>query len=105
MKTLRTSLLVSALVLAFATIIPASPLQEEILLEGTLIAIDLDSKTLSVKTSAGEELRVKYTDELRVAGQDESVASLKEKVGTPVKIHYKLVEEMPQAVRIEAATS
>jgi hypothetical protein len=102
MKT-RYSITIAALMFGFATLVAALPLQEEMLVEGVLTSIDIESKTLSVKTTSDEEMNLKYTDDTKIVGQDETMQWLKERVGTKVKINYKLVEEKPQAIRVEVS--
>ena len=89
----------------FATLVAAFPLQEEMLVEGVLTGIDFEAQTLSVKTANDEEMNLKYTDDTKIVGvgQDETMQWLKERVGTKVKINYKLVEEKPQAIRVEVS--
>ena len=78
--------------------------QEEMMVEGVLSAIDLESKTLSVKHADDQEMSLKYTDETKIVEQEEKNAQwLKEKTGTKVKVSYKLVEEKPQATRVEVS--
>lgn len=104
------SITIAALMFGFATLAGAIPLQEEMLVEGVLTAVDFESKTLSVKTANDEEMNLKYTDDTKIVGddtkivgQDETMQWLKERVGTKVKINYTLVEEKPQALRVEVS--
>ena len=54
--------------------------------EGTLVKVDADAKTLSVKTSKGE-MEFRYTDQTQISGAD-GVEGLATQSGAPVKVHF-----------------
>ena len=56
--------------------------------EGELMKVDATAKTLSVKSSQGQEIEFRYSDQTLITGADGGVEGLATKSGTPVSVHF-----------------
>ena len=56
---------------------------------GELTDVDAKSKTLTVKTAAGSEMKFKYDDSTKVTGSQKDAAGLATSTGRQVTINYK----------------
>ena len=73
--------------------------------QGELGRVDVDRKTLTVKTSAGAEMVFSYTEDTEVTGAQQGVAGLATKAGSPVVVHYTSSGDSKIAKKIEVQTS
>lgn len=85
---------------------PAAPAQQEepqmASLQGDLIRVDADAKTLWVKSAdADAEQAFSFTDETEIVGEGRSVEGLATMTGTRVKVDYKTEGDARVATRIE----
>ena len=55
---------------------------------GELVKVDATAKTLSVKSSEGQEMEFRYNDQTLISGAEGGVEGLATKSGTPVSIHF-----------------
>jgi hypothetical protein len=120
----QTSVLVAAGAIAFAAIIAAAPVMAQTLtpsppvtsaqapkapaattLQGDLVSVDPDARTVTVKPAQGADQVFKYNDDTKVVGGDKGVAGLatmkgsrvtitfsgegRERVATQIEIHAK----------------
>jgi hypothetical protein len=56
------------------------------MIEGELLRVDADAKTIVVKTASGSEEQLRYTDATKVNGADRGVAGLADTKGTRVTV-------------------
>ena len=56
--------------------------------EGELMKVDATAKTLSVKSSDGQQMEFRYNDQTLISGADGGVEGLATKSGTPVSVHF-----------------
>lgn len=68
---------------------------------GTLVRVDTDSHTISIRTAAGAEMTFAFDDQTVVEGDEQTVAGLATMSGTDVKVHYTKKETTNLAARIE----
>jgi hypothetical protein len=68
--------------------------------QGELIRVDVDAKTLVVKTAEGTELELAYTDQTEATGAGEGVAGLATKAGVQVTVDYTEDKDVKTATRI-----
>ena len=69
--------------------------------EGQLSKVDPDNKTISIRTSTGEEKQFLYTDQTQVVGADGGVEGLGKMSGNSVKIQFDSAGGADTAVQIE----
>ena len=73
--------------------------------QGELGNVDVDKKTLTVKTSAGADMVFSYTEDTEVIGAQQGVAGLATKAGSPVVVHYTSSGDSKIAKKIEVKTA
>ena len=56
--------------------------------EGELLKVDATAQTLSVKSSEGQEMEFRYSDQTLISGAEGGVEGLATKSGTPVIVHF-----------------
>jgi len=56
--------------------------------EGELMKVDATARTLSVKSSEGQETEFRYNDQTLISGAEGGVEGLATKSGTPVSVHF-----------------
>ena len=67
--------------------------------EGELMKVDATAKTLSVKSSDGQQMEFRYNDQTLISGADGGVEGLATKSGTPVSVSFDTATRT--AARIE----
>ena len=55
---------------------------------GRAVKVDATAKTLSVKSSEGQEMEFRYNDQTLISGAEGGIEGLATKSGTPVSIHF-----------------
>lgn len=56
--------------------------------EGELMKVDATAKTLSVKSSDGQQMEFRYNEQTLISGAAGGVEGLATKSGTPVSVHF-----------------
>ena len=56
--------------------------------QGQLLRVDVNAKTLAIRSSDGNQMQFRYTEQTKVVGGDKSVAGLATMAGSPVTIRY-----------------
>lgn len=69
-------------------------------LEGTLVSVDADAKTITVKSEAGDEQTIAYTDTTAVQGAQEGIAGLTNTTDSKVRVMWTNGESGPVALSI-----
>jgi maltose-binding protein MalE len=69
-------------------------------IQGELIDVDIDAKTLSIRTAEGT-VRFHYTDGTAVSGAQDIIASLGSETGVRVTVLFTEQDEMKTATHIE----
>lgn len=69
--------------------------------EGELTKVDSTAKTLSVKSSKGQEMEFRYNDQTQISGAEGGVEGLATKSGTPVKVHYDATSKTATKIEIK----
>ncbi|HZM92852.1 MAG TPA: hypothetical protein VFB92_05505 [Vicinamibacterales bacterium] len=72
---------------------------------GELTDVDAKSKTLTVKTVAGSEMKFKYDDSTKISGSSKDAAGLATSTGRQVTIQYKRDGQSNMATSIEVQAS
>jgi len=75
--------------------------QEGQTFEGELTKVDSTAKTLSVKSSKGQEMEFRYNDQTQISGAEGGVEGLATKSGTPVKVHYDATSKTATKIEIK----
>ena len=70
---------------------------------GEITDVDAKSKTISVKTSSGSEMKFKYDDDTKVSGSSKNVAGLATATGSQVTINYKKDGQSNMATSIDVS--
>jgi len=52
------------------------------------LRVDVNAKTLAIRSSDGNQMQFRYTEQTKVVGGDKSVAGLATMAGSPVTIRY-----------------
>lgn len=68
---------------------------------GELIAIDVNTKTLVLKTSTGNEMKFSYSDETVIVGGEKGAAGLATSAGSILKVTYDVHGTANVALKIE----
>jgi len=68
--------------------------------EGELMKVDATAKTLSVKSSDGQEMEFRYNDQTLISGADGGVEGLATKSGTPVSVHFDSVTRTAAKIEV-----
>jgi hypothetical protein len=83
---------VFVLILAFATVTCAMPNQaaqgEEKMAQGSLVKVDTEKMTVSIKPETGEEIQFSYDANTKVEGSQSGVQGLSSETGTKVTVYY-----------------
>ena len=74
--------------------------QEGQIFEGELTKVDATAKTLSVKSSKGQEMEFRYNDQTQISGAEGGVEGLATKSGTPVIVHYDATSKTATKIEI-----
>jgi hypothetical protein len=106
MHTRTASLLVAATVAVVVALVPVMAQQERMSPEpekatGTLVRVDTDMRTVSIRTAAGADLAFSYNDQTVVSGDEQTVAGLATLSGTDVTVHFTKNGEDRIASKIE----
>jgi hypothetical protein len=80
---------------------PAVPPAQPQSLQGDLVRVDLEAKTLTVAPSQGVEQTFKYTDDTKVIGAEKGVAGLATMKGSHVTVQFKVDGKDRVATQIE----
>jgi ribosomal protein S5 len=106
----RTQLLVlvTAVVLGVASFTAAQTQeapakQQPSSIQGELVAVDIEAKTLDVMTAGGETVRFSYTDATEVVGEQEGIAGLATLENARVTVHFIEADGQRAASRIEVS--
>ena len=75
--------------------------QEGQIIEGELTKVDATAKTLSVKSSNGQEMEFRYNDRTQISGATGGVEGLATKSGTPVKVHFDAASKTASKIEIK----
>src|SRR5437667_1718843 len=80
--------------------IQAQP-QSAMVFQGSLVQVNTDAKTLTVKNADNKEMQFAYTDTTEIAGAENTAQGLAGKSGERVRITYTSAQGVNQATRIE----
>ena len=69
--------------------------------QGELVKVDADAKTITVKATDGSEVQFTYNDKTEVKGAGESVAGLATQAGSKVSVDFTTEGSKKIATRIE----
>jgi len=70
------------------------------IIEGELTKVDVTAKTLSVKTSEGQEMVLRYNDQTQISGAEGGVEGLATMNGTTVRVHFDAVNKMASKIEV-----
>lgn len=110
MRRLEQRTLVSAIAVAIAVLAVAGPAfasssPDPTKVQGELLLVDTDNKTVTIRTAAGTEALFHYTDDTEITGAREGVAGLATMNGARVTVHYVADDGRQKAVKIEVEAS
>jgi hypothetical protein len=80
---------------------PAQTAQQEKTFEGTLMKVDSDAKTLTVKDADNKEMVFHYTEQTQIVGSEKNVQGLAAKSGSKLNVSYRVERGGNNATRIE----
>lgn len=105
MKINYPTLAVLSILVLFAGLILTQPTlalaQEKAqIVEGELAKVDAAAKTLSVKTSKGEEMEFRYNDQTQISGAEGGVEGLATQSGAPVKVHFDAASKTATKIEV-----
>jgi len=69
-------------------------------LEGELLSVDDATKTLSIRTKDGSEVKVAYNDQTQISGATDQAAGLATAAGSKVKVEFSGEGEARTATKI-----
>ena len=99
------ALVCTAAVPAFAAgLKPASALSQDpeiLTAQGELVKVDLENKTLTIKTEKGDEMSFQYDSNTSVEGKEKGVEGLSSESGTSLVVRYKDKDGKKLAIKIE----
>jgi hypothetical protein len=75
--------------------------QQEKAVQGTLVKVDAEAKTLTVKDAQNKEMVFHYTDKTEIVGSENTIQGLAAKAGSPLNITYTAAGSNNIATRIE----
>ena len=78
-----------------------APQQAAMVFQGSLVQVNSEAKTLTVKNADNKEMQFAYTEATAVVGADNTAQGLAGKSGETVKITYTVKQGVNQANRIE----
>ena len=70
-------------------------------ISGELVSLDDKTKTLTVKTAEGTEMKFSYTDTTEIIGADKGASGLATMSGATVVVHYDVHGTANTATKIE----
>jgi hypothetical protein len=79
-----------------------SPIAITKVAEGELTKVDPITKTLSIKTSQGQEMGFRYNDQTQISDAEGRVEGLATQSGTAVRVHFDLLTRMATKIEIKA---
>ncbi len=86
------ALVVLAAIALFAGVMPVLAQEQAkeaaTVAQGQLLRVDVNAKTLAIRSSDGNQMQFRYTEQTKVVGGDKSVAGLATMAGSPVTIKY-----------------
>jgi hypothetical protein len=100
MRTTKRALFVLAAVVLIVGAIPAVA-QEPRIVEGELLRVDANAKTLMIRTADATRMQFIYTDDTEVSGADDSISGLATKTGAAVIVSYMTKQQDNIAMKIE----
>ena len=68
--------------------------------EGELMKVDATAKTLSVKSSEGQEMEFRYNDQTLISGAEGGVEGLATQSGAPVKVHFDAASKTATKIEV-----
>jgi hypothetical protein len=71
------------------------------IVQGQLMRVDGDARTLAIQSSTGSPMVFRYTDDTKVIGADKNVAGLATMSGSPVTVQYIEQDKDNVATQIE----
>ena len=80
---------------------PAQAPQQDKAFQGTLVSVDSDAKTITVKDADNKEMMFHYTEQTQIAGSEKTVQGLAGKSGSKLNITFKAERGANTATRIE----
>ena len=78
-----------------------APQQTAIVFQGSLVQVNSEAKTLTVKNADNKEMQFAYTEATAVVGSDNTAQGLAGKSGETVKITYTVEQGVNRANKIE----
>ena len=75
--------------------------QSATVFQGSLVQVNTDAKTLTVRNADNKEMQFAYTDTTEIVGAENTAQGLAGKSGERVRITYTSREGVNQATRIE----
>ena len=92
MQKVTHALVVLAAIALFAGVMPVLAQEQAkeaaTVAQGQLLRVDVNAKTLAIRSSDGNQMQFRYTEQTKVVGGDKSVAGLATMAGSPVTIRY-----------------
>lgn len=101
MRTLVIRPLAVLVILAMAWLAAPANAQEQNIVQGELLRLDVNAKKIVIRTETGSQMQFEYTEETVVNGADETVAGLGTQRGTLVTVKYEKQETRLLAVQID----
>jgi hypothetical protein len=80
---------------------PPGQTQQESIARGELLSVNVDAKTLSVRTAEKTEMQFTYDDRTQVTGAKEGAAGLASMKGSQVTVHFTRSGQSNLASKIE----
>ncbi len=68
--------------------------------DGELLEVDTESRTISVRSPGGDELRFAYTSETVISGADDQTQGLATIEGTHVRVYFTRSDDAYTATRV-----
>ena len=78
-----------------------APQQNTTVFQGSLVQVNTDTKTLTVKNADNKEMQFIYSESTSIVGAENTAQGLAGKSGESVKITYTVKQGVNQATRIE----
>jgi hypothetical protein len=100
MRTTKRALFVLTAVLLIVGTLPAVA-QEPGIVEGELLRVDANAKTLMIRTADATPMQFIYTDDTKVTGADDSISGLATMTGAAVIVSYMTKQQDHIATNIE----
>ena len=87
-------------VMSIAAFVNAMPVQQESIVEGSLVQLDSNAKLLTLK-AADKEMQFSFNEQTEVVGPEKDGKPVAVRQGSKLKIHYKADPKTNIATRIE----